>query len=86
LIQELRQSNQKMILIRNQGDIRVAGARAMSIYLSNDLPLGGRETNWLVTMAHTEGLLFIVFIAPERSFPGYESTFRKMLRSVRVIR
>jgi len=86
LIQELRQSNQKMILIRNQGDIRVAGARAMSIYLSNDSPLGGRETNWLVTMAHTEGLLFIVFIAPERSFQGYESTFRKMLRSVRVIR
>jgi Zn-dependent protease with chaperone function len=86
LIQELRQSNQKMMLIRNQGDIRVAGERAMSIYLSNDSPLGGRETNWLVTLPHTGGLLFIVFTAPERSFQGYENTFQKILRSIKVIR
>jgi Zn-dependent protease with chaperone function len=86
LIQELRQSNQKMILVRNQGDIRVAGQRAMSIYLSNDSPIGGRETNWLVTMPHTGGLLFIVFTAPEASFQNYESTFQKMLRSIQVKR
>ena len=57
-----------------------------STYLSNDSPVagGGRETNWLITLQRPEGLLFIVFVAPEREFQGYESTFQQMLNSVRV--
>jgi hypothetical protein len=88
LVQELRQSNQNMRVLRRQGPIDVSGQRGLSTYLSNDSPIqgGARETNWLVTLPRPEGLLFFVFTAPEREFQGYESAFQKMLYSVRVSR
>jgi hypothetical protein len=86
LVQDLRQSNRNMRLVRRHDDIRVDGQRALSIYLSNDSPLGGRETDWLVTLQRPEGLLFIVFTAPERDFQGYQSAFQQMLYSVRMHR
>ena len=86
LIDELRQSNPNMRVLRRQGSIDVSGQRGLSTYLSNDSPIQGkgRETNWLVTLPRSGGLLFIVFTAPEREFQGYESTFQKMLYSVRL--
>jgi hypothetical protein len=73
-------------VVRTQGDINVSGARGLSTYLSNDSPIqgGGRETNWLVTLPRPEGLLFLVFTAPEREFQNYESTFREILYSLRM--
>jgi hypothetical protein len=44
----------------------------------------GRETNWLVTLPRPEGLLFLVFTAPEREFQGYENDFQQILHSLRV--
>jgi len=86
LVQEFRQSNRNMRVVRSQESISVTGERALSTYLSNDSPSGGRETNWLITVDHPEGLLFLVFTAPEREFQGYESVFRQMLYSVRINR
>ncbi len=86
LVQELRQSNPNMRVLRRQGNIDVSGQRGLSTYLSNDSPIqgGGRETNWLVTLPRPEGLLFFVFTAPEREFQSYENAFQRMLYSVRV--
>jgi hypothetical protein len=84
LVQELRLSNRNMRVIRNREAIQVGGGRALSTFLSNDSPAGGRETDWLVTMAHADGLLFIVFTAPEREAQIYEGTFHQMLRSLRI--
>jgi hypothetical protein len=88
LIATLQQSNRNMRVVRRQGSIDVNGQRGLSTYLSNDSPMqgGGRETNWLVTLPRPEGLLFLVFIAPEREFQGYENTFQQMLYSVRTTR
>lgn len=86
LVQELRLSNRNMRVIRYREVIRVDGERALSTYLSNDSPVGGRETDWLVTVERPDGLLFIVFTAPEREFQGYEGVFHQMLRSVRIKR
>ena len=86
LVQELRLSNRNMRVIRNRESIQVDGDRALSTYLSNDSPAGGRETDWLVTVAVPDGLLFMVFTAPERETQIYESTFNQMLRSVRIKR
>ncbi len=82
LVQELRLSNQKMRIIRNREGIQVDGQPALSTYFSNDSPLGGRETDWLVTLQRPEGLLFLVFTAPERDFQSYDSAFQQMLYSV----
>jgi hypothetical protein len=86
LVQELRLSNRNMRVIRYPEVISVDGDRARSTFLSNDSPIGGRETNWLVTVEHPDGLLFIVFTAPEREFQGYETTFHEMFRSIRIKR
>jgi hypothetical protein len=86
LVQELRLSNRNMRVARSHENTSVNGSDALSTYLSNDSPLGGRETNWLVTVQRPEGLLFLVFTAPDRDFQNYESTFRQMLYSVRINR
>ncbi len=86
LVQELRQSNPNMRVLRRQGGIDIGGQRGLSTYLSSDSPVqgGGRETNWLVTLPRPEGLVFFVFTAPEREFQSHESAFQQMLYSVRV--
>ncbi len=86
LVQELRQSNRNMRVTRNRDAVVVDGDRALSTHLSNDSPTGDRETDWLVTVERPEGLLFLVFTAPERAFPAYEGTFQQMLRSIRIKR
>jgi hypothetical protein len=88
LVAELRQSNRNMRVVRYHDGIGVDGENALSTYLSNDSPIagGGRETNWLITVQRPEGLLFIVFVAPERDFQSYERTFQQMLSSVRINR
>lgn len=86
LVQELRLSNRNMRVIRYREVIRVDGSQALSTYLSNDSPLGGRETDWLVTLERPDGLLFLVFTAPERDAQRFEGTFHQMLRSVRIKR
>jgi hypothetical protein len=88
LVAEFRQSNRNMRVIRFHEGIRVDGENALSTYLSNDSPIaaGGRETDWLITLQRPDGLVFIVFTAPEGDFQSYESTFQQMLRSVRINR
>jgi hypothetical protein len=83
LIEDLRLSNQGMRIIRSPENIRVDGQQALSTDLSNESPLGGRETNWLVTVTRPEGVLFFVFVAPDRDFQDYNHAFRIMLDSVR---
>ena len=86
LVQELRQSNRNMRVVRRHVPIDFGGQRGLSTFLSNDSPVqgGGRETNWLVTLPQPEGLLFFVFTAAEREFQSYENTFQRMLYSVRL--
>jgi len=86
LIQEFRQSNRTMRMVRAHEVINVNGERALSTYLSNDSPIGGRETDWLITVQRSEGLLFFVFTAPDLEFQDYESVFRQMLYSIRMSR
>lgn len=88
LVAEFRHSNRNMRVIRYHEGIRVDGENALSTYLTNDSPIAGgeRETDWLITLQRPDGLVFIVFTAPERDFRSYESTFQQMLRSVRINR
>ncbi|MFN0172700.1 MAG: M48 family metalloprotease [Bryobacteraceae bacterium] len=86
LVATLQQSNRNMRVVRRHENINVSGQRGLSTYLSNDSPVqgGSRETNWLVTLPRSEGLMFMVFTAPEREFQSYQRAFQQMLNSVRV--
>lgn len=83
LLDSMRRSNANMRISRDQGRIRVGGKAALSKILVNDSPLGGRETDWLVTVSRPEGLLYFIFVAPEQEFADYQGAFKKILNSVR---
>jgi hypothetical protein len=85
LVASFQQSNRNMRVVRYHENISVDGERGLSTYLSNDSPVpgGARETNWLVTLPNANGLLFLVFTAPEREFQSYEQVFQKILYSLR---
>lgn len=83
LIESMRRSNPNMRVSRDQGMIRVGGKSALSKVLTNDSPLGGRETIWLVTTLRSQGLLHFVCVAPEQEFKNYQAAFQQVLNSVR---
>jgi Zn-dependent protease with chaperone function len=83
LIQTLQNSNPQMRLSRDPFRTRVGGLPAMSATLTNQSPMGGREIDLLVTIQQPEGMVYMVFVAPESDFRQYQNTFEKMLSSVR---
>jgi hypothetical protein len=48
--------------------------------------MGGQEIDWLITVERPEGLMFLVFTAPEYDFARFDNAFQQMLRSVRFKR
>jgi len=83
LIDDLRRSNPGMRIVRRHESVRLAGERALSTYLSNDSPAGGRETDWVITVLRPEGLVYFVCVAPQRDYDEYSRAFESMLNSVR---
>ena len=83
LIEELRHANPRMRVTRRHEHIRVDGERGLSSLLSNDSPIGGGERDWLVTVLRPEGLLYFVFVVPDRDLDDYSRAFESMLNSVR---
>jgi Zn-dependent protease with chaperone function len=83
LVQNLEHSNSRMSLVRHHEQMRLGGEPALSTYLSNDSPAGGRESDWLVTTMRPDGLLYIVCVAPEREYDSYDRAFRTLVDSVR---
>jgi Zn-dependent protease with chaperone function len=83
LIDELQHSNPGMRLLRKSERIRLNGQRAISTYMSNDSPLGGQETDWVVTVLRPEGLLYYICVAPQAEYSDYDKTFVSILDSVR---
>ncbi|MBN1569103.1 MAG: M48 family metalloprotease [Acidobacteria bacterium] len=83
LIQDLQRSNSGMQVTRDQGTTRVGGKTALSTILTGNSPAGGRERDWLVTLMLPEGLMYIVFVAPEQEFPDYQRAFQQVLNSIK---
>jgi Zn-dependent protease with chaperone function len=84
LIQGMRQSNPNLRVERQRESTRVDGRPAISTYLSNDSPLGGRETDWLVTTTmRPDGLLYMICVAPDADYASYERAFQDVVGSVR---
>ncbi len=83
LIRELQSSNSAMHMSKDQGQVRVGGQTGLSRIFTNNSPVGGRETDWLVTVLRPEGLVYFIFVAPEKDFGDYQRTFQQILSSVR---
>jgi Zn-dependent protease with chaperone function len=83
LMVEIKKSNPGMRVTEDQRQIRVAGQTALSQLISNDSPLGGAETDWVITLLRPEGLVYFIFVVPEDEFSNYRQAFSAILDSVR---
>jgi hypothetical protein len=82
IINELARSNPNL---REERDARYAGRldgeRAMATYLSGRNSLGYVERVWVIARPSNQGVISLLFLAPERQFRQYEETFSQMVRS-----
>lgn len=83
LLQALQQGNPKMKITRDPGKVLLNNQPGLSTYLSNDSPMGGQETDWMITVLRPEGLAYFICTAPQSEFSDYDKTFGKILDSVR---
>jgi hypothetical protein len=87
LLDHLRASNPNMTVAWTDQRRSVDGRAAMAMQLTNDSPLGGRETDWLVTVMTSDGSLrYFVGVAPESEFDRYQRVFEDIVNSVRLER
>jgi beta-barrel assembly-enhancing protease len=82
-ITELQKTNPNMRVTRQSQRVHLNGQPGLSIYFSNDSPLGGQETDWVVTVLRPGGLLSFVCVAPQSAYNKYEKAFSAILDSVR---
>jgi beta-barrel assembly-enhancing protease len=83
MIEELKKSNPNMKITRQPERVRLNGQPGLATYLSNDSPVGGQETDWVVTTLRPEGLVSFVCVAPQPAYEKYDKTFNAILDSVR---
>ena len=86
LLYDLQRSNPGMKVLRRSEKVRLNGQKALSTYMTGDSPLGGQETDWVITVLRPEGLLYFVCVAPQSDYSGYDKTFAAILDSVRFSR
>ncbi|HYL65203.1 MAG TPA: M48 family metalloprotease [Candidatus Methylomirabilis sp.] len=83
LIETLKKDNPKMSESRPSSRVRVNGQPALSTYLDNESPLGGAETDWLITVIRPQGLVYFLCVAPQKDYDKYDRTFSSILDSVK---
>ena len=90
LAQSLQQENPGMKISGQMKNAEVNGVQGRSLELSGNSPLqlNGQplpERDWLVAVPRGQnGLLYLVFISPERDFNQLHPTYQKMLDSLQV--
>jgi hypothetical protein len=83
IISGLQQANPNMKIVRQPQSVQLNHEPALSIYLANDSPGGGQETDWLITVLQPDGVLYFICTAPQNDFDTYHKTFSNILDSVR---
>jgi hypothetical protein len=82
LIQSMQQENEGLGTLRESREVTLNGERGLSTYLKNDSPVGGQETDWLITVMRPDGLVYFVAVAPQQEFTRFQPTFEAILNSV----
>jgi len=90
LAQGLQQDNPGMKISGQMKNVDVNGMQGRSLELSGKSPLllNGEplpERDWLVTIPRAQGgLVYVVFVSPERDFNQLHPTYQKMLDSLQI--
>jgi hypothetical protein len=83
LIQQLGEVNPNLRSVGQQRQVVVDGQRGLLTTLSGASPFGGREANWVLTVARPQGVFYAVFVAPEDQVERTGETFDRILNSIR---
>src|SRR5215467_2497821 len=83
LINDLQKTNPNMKITRQAQSVKLNERPALSTYLVNDSPGGGKETDWIVTVARPDGMMYFVCTAPEGDFEIYRKACGAVLDTVR---
>jgi Zn-dependent protease with chaperone function len=84
LIEDLQKSNPNLKIVQHASSVRLNGQPGLSTYLSNDSPVGGQETDWLITVLQPQGLMSFLCVAPQAGYSDYDKTFSAVLDTVRL--
>jgi Zn-dependent protease with chaperone function len=84
LIQSLQKSNPNLRVVQRASPVRLNGQPGLSTYLSNDSPVGGQETDWLITVMQPQGFISFLCVAPQAAYSDYDKTFSAILDTVRL--
>ena len=84
-LEDLRKGNPAMKVVRTGTRTRVDNQNAQLTEITNDSPVGGQETDIIVTVLRSNGdLLYFVEVAPTKDLSQYQSAFRAIMDSVRL--
>jgi beta-barrel assembly-enhancing protease len=90
LAQNFQQDNPGMRIVSEMKKVEVNGVQGRTLELAGNSPLqlNGQplpERDWLVTLPRAQGgVLYLVFVAPERDFEQLHPTYQKMLDSLQM--
>ena len=84
LVRQLQQSNPGMRVSGESSKSRAGGAECLVTTLISASPYQGeKETDVLVTVARSDGLVYLVFACPQSQYRNVEGMLQEMLRSIR---
>ncbi len=86
LIEELKSQNPSLRVVdRTPTSLTIDGRPGLLTTLFSDSPYQGEtEIDLLVTVRTTQGLLYGVFVSPQRDFRALQPTFERILKSIRI--
>jgi hypothetical protein len=90
LIRNLQETNPNLRVFESPRKIAASGTEGLSTMLAGTSPIreGDQavpERDWLITVPRQQGgMLYLVFIAPEKQFSQLHAAYQKMLDSLRV--
>jgi Zn-dependent protease with chaperone function len=83
-IDSLLKGNTSAKIVRSKVAAQVGGKPAQLTELSNASPMGGQESDIVITVMQPDGtLLYFIEVAPTKDTPQYQPSFRSILDSVR---
>jgi hypothetical protein len=86
LFASMEQRNPALKMVGSEQDIRINGVPGKSVDLIGSATAGGdRQRHWLVTVPqHGQGIIYLLFTAPEAEFDQMRPAFEEMVRSLHL--
>jgi hypothetical protein len=84
-LESLRKGNPSMKVVRSRIAARVDGQTAQLTEVANDSPVGGQETDTIITVMRSSGdLQYFVQVAPAKELRQYQAAFRAIMDSIKL--